>query len=199
MIVAHFNAPSCIRMNEGYPSWLKLGGRMDEPLNLRRQSTPIPPMDHRSVYAIAVSEGQALQIEMNLTEAGFSNEEISALIPDKDTVSPRERTGSVFDGALALLAGIGELVIPGVGRLIAVGPLLATLSAVAAGAAGLGGALVRVGIPESAARHYENRMAQGHILISVHADSVEQVQKARRVLESAAAEDISITGPSGIS
>jgi len=152
-------------------------------------------MSHQSVYAIAISEGQALQIEVSLTQAGFSNDDISALIPDKDHVQQRERTGGVLDGALDLLASIGALAIPGVGRLIAVGPLLATLSAVATGAAvvGIGGALVGVGVPENAAKHYENRISGGDILISVHAETAEQVKKAKEVLESAHAEDIAVT------
>jgi len=162
-------------------------------------------MSHKSVYAIAVSERQAVQIEENLTKAGFSNDEISALIPDKDATPdfahdapikgyPRGN-GGVLGEALELLASIGALAIPGVGRLIAAGPLLATLSAVAAGAAvvGLSGVLVGLGIPEIAAKRYEHRMAEGDILISVNAETPEQVKKAKEVLETAHAEDIAVT------
>lgn len=142
-------------------------------------------MNLQSVYAIAVSERQALQIEMNLTKAGFSNDYISALIPDKDFTEPlpgdggqEALTGDVLGEALELLASIGALTIRGVGRLIAAGPLLASLSAVAAGAAvvGIGGALVCVGIPESAAKHYENRIARGrysHLRPRENSDPVE--------------------------
>jgi hypothetical protein len=162
-------------------------------------------MTHPSVFAIAISEGQALQIENRLTQAGFSADDISALIPDKDSVHPFERgvhpqppdgfaTGGVLGGALDLLASIGALAIPGVGRLIAAGPLLATLNGIAAGAAvvGIAGALVGIGIPEGAATRYENRIAGGNILITVHAKSAIQVKRAKDILESAKAEDIAV-------
>src|SRR4029453_9839073 len=42
-------------------------------------------------------------------------------------------TGSVVGGTLGLLAGIGALAIPGVGPLIAAGPIMAALSGAAAG------------------------------------------------------------------
>jgi hypothetical protein len=166
-------------------------------------------MSHKSVYAIAVSEGQAHQIVDSLTHAGFSSNDISALFPDKEsthefsheksTKAPEGAvagvaTGGVLGGTLGLLAGIGALAIPGVGPLIAAGPLLAALSGAAAGAAvgGIAGALVGLGIPEIEAKRYENRIAQGNILISVHAATSEQVSRAKEILEAARAEDISV-------
>ena len=158
-------------------------------------------MNYPSIYAIAVSERQAIQIENRLTEAGFSTDDISALIPDRDStpeIHPRASegfaTGGVLGGALDLLASIGALAIPGVGRLIAAGPLLATLNGIAAGAAvvGIAGALVGLGIPKGAATRYENRIAGGNILISVHAKTADEVKKAKAVLESAKAEDIAV-------
>ena len=66
------------------------------------------------------------------------------------------------------LAGIGALAIPGVGPLIAAGPILAALSGAAVGGAvgGLAGALVGIGIPEYEAKRYEGRIKSGNILIS---------------------------------
>ena len=58
-------------------------------------------------------------------------------------------TGGVIGGTLGLLAGIGALAIPGVGPLIAAGPIMATLAGLGVGGAvgGLVGALVGMGIP----------------------------------------------------
>jgi hypothetical protein len=167
-------------------------------------------MSQKSIYAIAVSERQAVQIEENLTKAGFSNDEISALIPDKDSTpefarNPSTKGGDgkttsasnvgVFGEAMDLLASIGALAIPGVGRLIAAGPLFATISAFTTGAAvvGISSILVSLGIPKLAAKHYENRIAEGGILISVHAQTPGHVEKAQAVLITAHAEDIAIT------
>ena len=167
-------------------------------------------MSHKSVYAIATSEGQALQIVDSLKDVGFSNDDISVLFPDKEsthqfaheahTKAPEgaamgATTGGVLGGGLGLLAGIGALAIPGVGPLIAAGPLLAALSGAAAGATvgGIAGALIGMGIPEIEAKRYENRIAEGNILISVHATTGEEVDSAKDILDRAGAQDISVT------
>lgn len=167
-------------------------------------------MSNKSVYAIAISEGQANQIVDSLITSGFSTNDISLLYPDKDTTHEFSHeknskapegavtgatTGGVLGGALGLLVGIGALAIPGVGPLIAAGPLLAALSCAAAGATvgGITGGLIGLGIPELEAKRYENRLAEGNILISVLAETGDQVSRAKEVLKSAGAEDISVT------
>ncbi|MES2438384.1 MAG: hypothetical protein V4584_04940 [Verrucomicrobiota bacterium] len=166
-------------------------------------------MSHKTVYAIAISEGQANQILDSLINAGFSTNDISVLFPDKESThqfSHEKHTkapegavvgasaGGVIGGTLGLLAGIGALAIPGVGPLIAAGPLLAALSGFAAGAAagGIGGALVGMGIPEIEAKRYENRIAEGNLLISIHAEDGDEVDRAKKILTDAKAEDISV-------
>lgn len=166
-------------------------------------------MSHKSVYAIAISEGQANQILDSLISVGFSANDISVLFPDKEsthqfshekhTKAPEgavvgASTGGVLGGTIGLLAGIGALAIPGVGPLIAAGPLLAALSGAAAGAAagGIAGALVGMGIPEIEAKRYEDRIAEGNLLISIHATDGDQVDRAKKILADAKAEDISV-------
>jgi hypothetical protein len=167
-------------------------------------------MSHQTVYAIATSETQANLIVNSLTQAGFLTNDISALFPDKTSThefSHEKHTkapegavagvtaGSVIGGTLGLLVGIGSLAIPGVGALIAAGPLLAALSGAAAGGAvgGIAGALIGMGIPELEAKRYENRISEGNILISIHAVDSDHVTRAKQVLESSGAEDISVT------
>jgi hypothetical protein len=167
-------------------------------------------MTTKSIYAIATSGDQAKQIVDRLTHSGFSSNDISVLFPDKEsthefsheknTKAPEgavagAATGGVLGGALGLLVGIGALAIPGVGPLIAAGPLLAALSGAAAGATlgGIAGGLVGLGIPEIEAKRYENRIAEGNILISVLAETNDQVQQAKEILTKLGAEDISVT------
>jgi hypothetical protein len=167
-------------------------------------------MNNKSVYAIAISEGQTNQIVDSLTKSGFSSNDISVLFPDKEsshefsheknTKAPEGAvtgvaTGGLLGGTLGLLAGIGALAIPGVGPLIAAGPLLAALSGAAAGATlgGIAGGLIGLGLPEIEAKRYENRIAEGNILISILAETGDQVSRAKDVLEKAGAEDISVT------
>ena len=167
-------------------------------------------MSNKAVYAIATSEMQANQVVDLLTDFGFSTEDISVLFPDKETTSgfSEEKdtmmpdgvmtgaaSGGVLGGTLGLLVGIGALAIPGAGPLIAAGPLLSTFSGVAAGATvgGIAGGLIALGIPEIEAKHYENRINKGDILVSVIADTDEEVSRAKQVMHDAGAEDISVT------
>ena len=101
-----------------------------------------------------------------LKEAGFRNTDISVLFPEnvgtkdfaheKNTKAPEGVTGGVVaggitGGVLGLLTGLGALAIPGLGPLIAAGPIVAALAG--AGAVGtLGGivgALVGLGFPST--------------------------------------------------
>lgn len=161
-----------------------------------------------SVFCIASSEYMATSIVTRLKSAGFSDNDISALFPDKsgtrdfahehNTKAPEGAAtgagaGGAVGGVLGLLAGVGALAIPGVGPLIAAGPIMAALGGVAVGAAvgGLAGALIGMGIPEIEARRYEGKVKDGNILISVHTESSEEVKAARTIFEDLGAQDIS--------
>jgi hypothetical protein len=105
----------------------------------------------------------------------------------------------VVGGALGWLAGIGALTIPGIGPLIAAGPLVALFSGVGVGAAvgGIAGALIGLGIPEYEAKRYEGLIKQGNILLSVHSDDHQWTKRAKAVLEETGAEEIGATGEAG--
>ena len=165
----------------------------------------------KAVFCIAKSDTQAESIVQKLEGAGFSRDDISVLFPDKGgtrdfaheqhTKAPEGAaagagTGGVLGGTVGLLAGIGALAIPGVGPLIAAGPIMAALSGAAVGAAvgGLTGALVGMGIPEYEAKRYEGKIRDGNILTSVHTEDSGERSRAKDILERAGAEDISYTG-----
>jgi hypothetical protein len=125
------------------------------------------------------------------------------LATEKNTKAPEgiatgTTAGGLIGGALGLLAGIGTIAIPGVGPLIAAGPLMATLAGVGAGAAagGVVGVLIGMGIPEYEAKRYEGRVKNGGILLSVHCHDgdMDQYNKAMELLKKSGAEDISSTG-----
>lgn len=160
-----------------------------------------------SVYCIAPTFTLASNLVTALTANGFSSNDISVIMPDKSgtrdfaherhTKAPEGAAagagaGGVVGGALGLLAGIGALAIPGVGPLIAAGPIMAALSGAAVGAAvgGLTGTLVGLGIPEYEAKMFEGKIKGGAALISVHAENDAEVTKAKRVLKDGGGEDI---------
>jgi len=105
-------------------------------------------------------------------------------------------TGGAIGGALGWLVGIGALAIPGVGPLIAAGPIVAALSGAAVGGTvgGITGALIGMGIPEYEAKRYEGRVKGGNVLISVHTENSAQISEAKEILKTGGAEDFATTG-----
>jgi hypothetical protein len=166
---------------------------------------------NRSALCLVDTEAQADAIVGQLRSAGFSDNDISVLFPDKGstrdfahkraTKMPEgatvgASTGGVVGGTIGLLAGIGALAIPGLGPFIAAGPIMAALSggAIGAGVGGLTGALVGLGIPEYEAKRYEGKVKEGGILISVHSESNHETNRAKDIFKEAGAHDISSTG-----
>ncbi len=66
-----------------------------------------------------------------------------------------------------------------------------TGAAVGGSIGGVTGALVGLGIPEYEAKKYEGKIQGGHCLVSVHAETSKQIDKAKAIFEVASAEDIS--------
>jgi hypothetical protein len=164
----------------------------------------------RAVFCIAKTEEQAIRIVDQLKAAGFSNNDVSVLLPDRagtrdfaheqHTKAPEGAAagavaGGLAAGALGWLVGIGSLAIPGVGPFVAAGPILAALSGAAAGGAigGIAGALLGFGIPEYEAKLYEGKVKNGNILISVHTEDSKERNAAREIFERSRAEDIAST------
>jgi hypothetical protein len=156
-----------------------------------------------AAFGIFANRSNAEAAVDQLTLAGFSNQDISALLSDKvesqefatenQTKAAQGATagagvGGIVGGALGLLAGIGALAIPGAGPFIVAGPLMASLAGLGVG--GAVGALVGMGIPEFEAKCYDSRLKDGAILLAVHCASSEEVCKAREVLEAGGAQDI---------
>jgi hypothetical protein len=159
-----------------------------------------------SVYCIATAS-QTETIIRNLQSAGFSSNAISVLIADKsgsrdfviehNTKAPEGAatgagTGAVLGGALGWLAGIGALAIPGVGPLIAIGPIMGALSGAAVGGTvgGLAGTLIGMGMPEFEAKRFEGKVKTGNCLISVHSNDGDETARAEQIFQQAGAQDI---------
>jgi len=161
-----------------------------------------------SIYRNRVSVESAVDA---LRAAGYRNTDISLLFPEnkgtkdfaheKHTKAPEgtatgATSGAVIGGGLGWLAGIGALAIPGLGPLIAAGPIVAALAGAGAGGVigGLAGALVGMGIPEYEAKRYEGRVKEGGILLSVHCDDAKWAKRAKEILKQTGGEDVASTG-----
>src|SRR6185369_2027915 len=141
---------------------------------------------NRAVFGIYASPDAAERAVNALVGDGFPSEDVSVLMPDtestrafahrKETKAPEGATagaaaGGIVGGTLGVLLALGALAIPGVGPLMAAGPLVAAFAGVGAGGAvgGLLGALIGAGIPEYEAKRYAGRVNNGGVLLSVHA------------------------------
>ncbi|WP_448101233.1 hypothetical protein [Luteibacter jiangsuensis] len=161
-----------------------------------------------SVYCTTRTVEQAELIVLELKQAGFTSDDISALLPDRrgtrdfahehHTKAPEGATtggvvGLGLGAGLGWLAGIGALAIPGVGPFIAAGPIMAALGGAAVGTAtgGIIGALVGMGIPEFEAKRYDAKVREGSILISVHTENGKQRDVAKDIFHRNNADDIS--------
>ncbi len=169
----------------------------------------------KSVFCIATTQGQALEIIRGLKSHGFSDSEISVLLPDtagthdmghvKTSKAPEgtatgAAAGGVAGGILGLLAGVGSLAIPGIGPFIAAGPIMAALGGAALGATagGVVGGLIGLGIPELEAKRYEEKLKKGNYLVSVHVANDEQEDRAKTIFKAAKAEDITTASESAV-
>jgi hypothetical protein len=165
------------------------------------------------IYATLLDAESAVDALVN---AGFSAQDASVLVSDnettrqfaheKNTKAPEGATtgavaGGAIGGTLGLLAGLGSLAIPGVGPLIAAGPIMGLLAGAGTGGAvgTLIGALVGMGIPEYEAKRYEGRVKNGGVLVSVHCDTSDEVTRAKKILKDTGGEDISSAGEKSVS
>lgn len=164
-----------------------------------------------AVFGIYRTPNLAESAVDHLLSIGFTNSAISILLQDdkstrdfaheKNTKAPEGTAtgvtvGGAIGGTLGLLAGLGALAIPGIGPLIAAGPIIGALTGLGVGGAvgGITGALIGMGIPEYEAKRYEGHVKNGGTLLSVHCDTAEQIAAAKDGLKATGAIDISATG-----
>lgn len=106
-----------------------------------------------------------------------------------DPVTNGVSTGGTIGGLLGLAAGAGALAIPGIGPLVAAGPIAGLLSGAATG--GIAGGLTDYGIPAERGRFYEDRIKQGDIIVAVRCDN-NKAEEASRVLSQYGGKDVEI-------
>ncbi|MCJ8010734.1 general stress protein [Paenibacillus sp. KQZ6P-2] len=143
-------------------------------------------MDEKKIVGVFESEREATRAIEDLQRYGFSTNDISVVTKNREDmdlitadtgtkgpegVAAGVAAGGMIGGLTGMLAGIGALFIPGVGPILAAGPILATLTgaAVGAGAGGMVGGLIGLGIPEDEATDYGNYVDKGKILVIVNA------------------------------
>lgn len=154
------------------------------------------------VLGVFDTREQAEQAALKLREKGF-HKDISIVAREEsgkgetgelrmggdDTAVEGITTGGVLGGIAGLAAGAGALVIPGIGPLVALGPIAGLLSGAATG--GLAGGLLDWGIPEEEGKHYEEDVRQGKILLTVQG-SGPRLDDAAGILRQFGAHDVKV-------
>lgn len=108
---------------------------------------------------------------------------------NEGSVASGVSTGGVLGGLAGLAMGAGALAIPGVGPILAAGPIAGLISGAATG--GIAGGLIDWGVPAERSRFYEGKVKEGKILASIRSDE-EKVNKAAGILRENGAQDVEV-------
>ena len=164
----------------------------------------------------------AQMVVQNLVDGGFRREDISlaanqtatGYTGDGSDLNTGQLTtgeaagqdagvGAGVGGVVGLLIGLGALAIPGIGPVLAAGPLAAALgvtvgstitgAAIGAAAGGILGALTHLGVPNDQAEYYAEGVRRGGTLVAVSTSDTD-AQKAVDIMNGAGAVDIDSRG-----
>jgi uncharacterized membrane protein len=117
-------------------------------------------------------------VEPVLTERELDDDVVVDTPESYSATATGTATGGMVGALGGLLVGLGTLALPGMGPIVAAGPLAAALGGAAIGAAtgGLIGALVDAGVPEEYATAYATHVERGHVLLTVRTQAATPVQ-----------------------
>lgn len=131
------------------------------------------------------NKGYEKDISLVAKDAAFGDTRAS--MTGGDSVWDGTASGGIIGGIAGLALGAGALAIPGLGPIIAAGPISGLLSGAATG--GLTGGLVDWGIPEERGRHYENKIKEGKLVTTVRCDD-NKVEDCSQTLRNNGAFDV---------
>jgi hypothetical protein len=149
----------------------------------------------RTVVALFDDMNTAQRALEELLRSGFDRNDISVVRTNEGSATATTDTGdasgmaagagvgAALGGLAGLVVGLGALAIPGIGPIVAAGPLATTLAGAGIGAVagGLIGALTDVGIPEEEAGYYAEGIRRGGTLLTVRAND-NMVGRASEIL-----------------
>lgn len=157
-----------------------------------------------TIVGLYASRRDAEKAVQDLVDEGFSRDHISIVARDTSAaaseaargdianIGPQETigsgtsagTGAAVGGIAGFIAGIAALAVPGIGPILAAGPLAAGLMGAGLGVAtgGIVGALKSRGIPDEHARRYSAAIGRGSCMVTVDTPA-EKVDHAADILD----------------
>ena len=147
-------------------------------------------MSTRTVVGLFRDRNEVQAALHDLEGDGISREHISivAYHPDGNEhgseLGSNTTKGAAAGGIAGLVLGFCAIALPGIGPILAAGPIAAALAGAGVGAAtgGMLGALVDMGVPGHEAKYYEDAVHQGGTLVIVRSRG-EMAEKAQSVLD----------------
>ena len=112
-------------------------------------------------------------------------------VDDASNAAAGAVTGGVVGGAAGLAASLAGLAIPGIGPIIAAGPIVSLLTGAGVGAVagGLIGGLTDMGVSQSDAEYYAEAVRRGGALVTVRADDA-RAERAAEIMRAHGVVDI---------
>lgn len=154
------------------------------------------PSSSQTIIGVFDSRSNAEKAVNSLRQQGFTTEEINIISKQQNHDDPSDQDDDIMDGTLTggtlggiggLLLGAGALVIPGIGPIIAAGPIAAAVSGAIAG--GITGGLIDWGIPADESHHYEQEVVQGSILAIIRTDAA-KINSVAQILRQNGAKEV---------
>ena len=149
----------------------------------------------RALHAAGVTRDQISVVSRTHDEEGALAEQMDATPgADIEDSRPAARLGELGAQVLAAIA----LVLPGIGPIVAAGPLSAGLGEAAGHVAGsMASVLKSAGVQEDRAEELQRRVERGAVLLGVHVKAGEQASTVREVLVAAGAAEIELANWEG--
>ena len=160
----------------------------------------------KTVIALMDNLADAQAVVRELGDAGIRSEDIGFMANQKHEIPATAHlnesegsgtatgavTGAALGGVAGLALALAPIAIPGIGALLAAGPIAAALAGAGIGAVagGVIGGLTNLGVPEEEAHYYAEAVRRGGILVTVAADRKALADKAAEIMKLHGAIDI---------
>jgi uncharacterized membrane protein len=150
----------------------------------------------RTIIAVYDDAATGHRVVDELVKAGIERNHIGFAMQDREGKGEKYLQGVVDDtgfgalvgGLTGLLVGLGALMVPGIGPVLAAGPLISALTGTAIGigagavTGGIVGGLVDLGVPEEEASAYAEAIRRGSTLVTATVQDT-QLDTATRIMQ----------------
>jgi uncharacterized membrane protein len=157
----------------------------------------------RTVIGLFRDSNEAQAALQDLEGAGFTREHLNLVAFDgsgtysdlakrSSELGSNTTKGAAAGGMAGLLIGLAAVAIPGIGPVVAAGPIAAALAGAGVGAAtgGMLGALNDMGVPGNEAKYYQEAIRRGGTMLVVQAGGDTSAEQAQSILDRHGAIDI---------